>query len=466
MVLDAVTVLATDAHNHDDHGDHDTVLTVKIVLIVVLPLIVIFFASLPFILSLCVHLNRIGKFIRSVLEIGQGFAAGILVAGAVLHIFPEVSRSMEETLIELNASADVAHYPFVSLVALLTFCFIYFSEVSLGRCLQQASKKRMPHQTRSEDEELDHAICSPGIQRTFEDPEDPQQHQDDVSLDCISLSSQREKAQTNITHPATSNNGDKTAHHPTDEHAPNYTPSQHSQDDSKITESVQTIIKQIDSATDEPPVLTDTSGNEIKRRQKNHYNADTHSQDEHNSSNAGRGHHHNFDLLIDHHTSSIAKLISRGLILWLSLSLHSFLTGLGVGSENNSSQLWTLITAIVLHKFFEAYALGDVLRAGMKKKKVLIAVILLIMYSITTSVGTCIGLAVGLGQSAVFALVSSILLSMAIGALLHVGLFELLFHHMISNASLRITIPYVFFFLLGIGGVAVISIFHGGNHDH
>jgi len=405
---------------------------------------------------------------------------------------------MSATIETLGGSEALAHYPFVALLALLAFCFIYFSEFFLGKCLEVhhvGSKKRKMRRDMiregndAHDSNRVHSSTSvsPEHSNTDEDHNDNHKqetiqvhnvqgektHHDDAStiphvdpkdtpltkkdsnqdISLIEVASPRMTAREDSSKPASSDSTDHNRE--SDPILKMDNPADAYSSLSRRGSPAESEEGRSSHDTESPPILEDEHHDNHGEMCLSHQPKKFHDH-----------HTHHFDLLVDHH-ASLAQIVTRGLVLWLSLSLHSFLAGLGLGSETNMSAVWTLIVAIIVHKLFEAYALGDVLREGMKKKKILIAVLLILMYSVTTSVGVGIGMGVSLVDNAWFQLLSNVLLAFAVGALIHVGLFELLFHHMISETTLYITIPYLILFMVGVAGVAVMGIFHDATHaDH
>lgn len=373
---------------------------------------------------------------------------------------------MKNNIINLGGSERLSTYPFPSLIALSTFTLIYFSEFILGKLFEFVSTTKATKKGK-----IYHSHESHNALETHEVSDSKYSHKatgalkeninmnEEIELKIIPSGFQIQDIKTqgienskeNLTKPIIASNSNSN--------------SSSSSDFQNTFELDEEKINNLIEYSNDIKKIENVQNNDIEVKLNKIEDVGemclTHSTKHiHNHSN------HHFDLLIDHH-ASVTQLITRGFILWLSLSIHSFLEGLGLGSQNDMQTIITLIVAILLHKVFEAYALGDVLRMGMKKKQVISAILLLLLYSITTTVGAAIGMGVSFVSNNWFGLVSNILLSVAIGALLHVGLFELLFHHTISESPIYVTIPYLLLYVVGILSVAILGIFSDHTtHNH
>jgi len=124
-------------------------------------------------------------------------------------------------------------------------------------------------------------------------------------------------------------------------------------------------------------------------------------------------------------TIASKESIVTALVFVVALSIHSVFEGLGLGSEGDQHGLTALILAIVAHKLLEAFALGlSVYYAKFKWWQILI---LLIIYAASTPIGIGIGWGATAGSTkASTNLVNGILVALAAGSLLYIGLIEIL----------------------------------------
>jgi len=149
------------------------------------------------------------------------------------------------------------------------------------------------------------------------------------------------------------------------------------------------------------------------------------------------GHHHNHDHDHDHHehtqhhhhSVNIPKIISA-VVLWFSLGAHSVFAGMGLGSEDDERRMWSLFIAIVSHHLVESFALGVIMENACRRRFIF-GFFLLLAYCAATPGGIGIGLAVESleSSSTVFKLVQALILAVASGAFLHVSLLEILVNH-------------------------------------
>jgi len=124
-------------------------------------------------------------------------------------------------------------------------------------------------------------------------------------------------------------------------------------------------------------------------------------------------------------TLASKESIVTALVFVVALSIHSVFEGLGLGSEQDQHGLTALILAIVAHKLLEAFALG--LSVFYAKFKWWQNLILLVIYATSTPVGVGIGWGATSGSTTASTnLINGILVSIAAGSLLYIGLIEIL----------------------------------------
>ncbi|KAL0477321.1 hypothetical protein AKO1_005248 [Acrasis kona] len=187
-----------------------------------------------------------------------------------------------------------------------------------------------------------------------------------------------------------------------------------------------------------------------------HHHHDDHAHHHHHdeeSEDVAHGHSHGDIGFHDLHNKSKATAVITGVILWLSLSIHSFFAGLGLGAEKKHSGLNGLLVAILSHKLVEAFALGSIINEGFRRGW--IVVLFIIAFSLATPVGIAIGLGLSENSGLGFDLAKNCLLALASGAFIHVALFEVLFHQP-DNVILKI-IRFILY-IIGFVQMAILSV--------
>ena len=120
---------------------------------------------------------------------------------------------------------------------------------------------------------------------------------------------------------------------------------------------------------------------------------------------------------------SVTVSIVGTLVLFLALTLHSFLAGLvlGLGGSVTGAGLFF---AIIAHKSFAAWALGCALaRTDRAELSFRAAVVSLVSFSLTTPSGVLIGMVVS-NADGLDGKVQATLVALASGFFLYVGLME------------------------------------------
>lgn len=132
---------------------------------------------------------------------------------------------------------------------------------------------------------------------------------------------------------------------------------------------------------------------------------------------------------------SMVSLLNA-IVLWLSLTIHALFESLGLGSVSDMKQMWTLLVAILSHKFVEAFILGRTIAKGfestdrMNWKQISSIALFVVSFSLASPVG--VGIGIGISRAGAkkysdqFDLVSGIFLALASGAFLYVSMFEIM----------------------------------------
>jgi len=167
------------------------------------------------------------------------------------------------------------------------------------------------------------------------------------------------------------------------------------------------------------------------------------------------------------------SLLSVYLLLCM-LAVHSFIEGIALGVQQNSMSTWTVLWAIVAHKFFAAFALGVSLLKGGVSNRWFLQIIT--FFSLTTPVGGILGMLVNLSfNSGVAAYTSEAFKGIAAGTFIYVSLMEVLDHEFAEHghkdhpepAELEQTDKFKKFGFIaaGITLMSFVSVFGGHSHD-
>lgn len=143
--------------------------------------------------------------------------------------------------------------------------------------------------------------------------------------------------------------------------------------------------------------------------------------DEHGQNNQG-SHNHNVHL----HIIDAAKPLSS-ILLTIALSIHSILEGIGIGTTNSVSTLQTEFIAVLFHKGFTAFALGNQLISSgywtdkRKRKYFFLSIGIFIGVAL---LGICIGWAISNATSD--GLASAIFVGITSGSFIFVAALEII----------------------------------------
>ena len=172
------------------------------------------------------------------------------------------------------------------------------------------------------------------------------------------------------------------------------------------------------------------------------------------------GHSHGFELLEDNAHNQIGIYL-----LEFGITLHSVLIGISLGTTDSSSFV-PLFIALSFHQFFEAIALGAQI-ARLKKKSIIPAIVMIILFTISTPTGVAIGIGIrsnSYNPKAVSTLlVNGIFDSISAGILIYVSLVNLMAAEMGPQCheffALKKRLKFLYFiaFYLGVAVMAVIG---------
>lgn len=127
----------------------------------------------------------------------------------------------------------------------------------------------------------------------------------------------------------------------------------------------------------------------------------------------------------------------RSFVLLLAISIHTVFEGLAIGLQDSANGVWTLFTAIIIHKTIIAFSLGLQFAETLKRKSK--AILFMSIFSVLSPIGIAIGTAVSSGSggdSMAVDVVEGILQCIATGTLLYVSFFEVLMGEIGNDHSL------------------------------
>lgn len=172
------------------------------------------------------------------------------------------------------------------------------------------------------------------------------------------------------------------------------------------------------------------------------------------------GHSHGFELLEENSSNQIGIYL-----LEFGITLHSVLIGIALGTTDSSSFV-ALFIALSFHQFFEAIALGAQI-ARLKKKSIIPAIVMIILFTISTPAGVAIGIGIrsnSYNPKAVSTLlINGIFDSISAGILIYVSLVNLMAAemgpqcHEFFALKKRLKLLYFIAFYLGVAVMAVIG---------
>ena len=123
---------------------------------------------------------------------------------------------------------------------------------------------------------------------------------------------------------------------------------------------------------------------------------------------------------------------TASVILFIALSFHSMMAGLGIGVSSTGAQVWGLTAAVIAHKTVASFALGStVLRVRDTSLKLYAA--MMTGFSCVTPIGGLIGMAIARAEAGsgdddggTDTPVTDALLAIAGGTFVYVGLVEII----------------------------------------
>ncbi|OQR99378.1 zinc (Zn2)-Iron (Fe2) Permease (ZIP) family [Achlya hypogyna] len=131
----------------------------------------------------------------------------------------------------------------------------------------------------------------------------------------------------------------------------------------------------------------------------------------------GRKKSHDDHIPFDKHASGTVAFV-----LFVALSFHSVLEGLGIGAQ--STPAWGVFLAIIIHKGLAAFALGTGMLKSQLSKAKFIAYMLL--FSLMSIFGIIIGWAVNAAESSEDSAAAGICLALASGTFIYVAVMEII----------------------------------------
>lgn len=173
--------------------------------------------------------------------------------------------------------------------------------------------------------------------------------------------------------------------------------------------------------------------------------------DEHEHSHSHTHSHGDFDTI---KKGNWSQRLLKGTILAISLILHSFFEGLGLGAATGWRFI-DLLIAISSHHLISALFLGVTLHA--KDLHWLVFLFYLFMFSAAIPLGIGMGILMSYWHTVEFIIIQGVSMAIAAGVLLYVVCFEILNHF--DPHKPRIMLAKMFFFLLGTFSMVFVTIF-------
>ncbi|KAJ9539121.1 hypothetical protein OSB04_031854 [Centaurea solstitialis] len=145
---------------------------------------------------------------------------------------------------------------------------------------------------------------------------------------------------------------------------------------------------------------------------------------------ASHGHAHGSMILVDSGSSGLSivdryRIVSK--VLELGIIVHSVIIGLSVGASESPKTIKPLVVALTFHQFFEGIGLGGCIFQAQFKS--FAAIVMGIMFSLTTPIGIVIGIIVTNTyneNSPTALIVEGVLNSASAGILIYMALVDLL----------------------------------------
>lgn len=154
-------------------------------------------------------------------------------------------------------------------------------------------------------------------------------------------------------------------------------------------------------------------------------------------------------------SSSSKNATLSALTMTMALGVHSAFEGLGFGAIEHASGTYSVMFALLAHKFLEAFALG--LAIARAKFRIWLAVFVLLLYSCMTPAATAAGIVIQQGiQGGWSALVAAIFSSVAAGSFLYIACFEMIPSELHNGRHVILKFSLV---ALGCGAMGVLAFF-------
>eukprot|EP00762_Andalucia_godoyi_P000008 ANDGO_02236.mRNA.1 Protein zntC len=181
-------------------------------------------------------------------------------------------------------------------------------------------------------------------------------------------------------------------------------------------------------------------------------------------------HHHSMSVDLDasdRETKNrcLSRIKKTMWIMFVVLSMHAFLEGLALGAAANESTITAVFIAIASHKVFEGFALGVRLHAviALSRELVVLSWALAVMFSVVSPLGIGIGIVISDSLAGAAAeIASGVLLSLAAGSFLYVGLVEII-PSAIPRGSVLLNCTSL---IAGYGAMSALALWSHEGHSH
>ena len=158
-----------------------------------------------------------------------------------------------------------------------------------------------------------------------------------------------------------------------------------------------------------------------------------------------------------------ASLVLSFIVIWISLFVWLFFSGLDIGIQDHEFDLWNLFGSNILHKIVATFAFGFLVNNGCRK--VWFAMIWLVSLVCSTPLGVVIGIivhetsdsALHIHDSAPWAMTQGVIVSLVSGTCAYVSLLEIAAKQSTHTKSPYLRALRFLFFLIGFGIIAALA---------
>ena len=163
--------------------------------------------------------------------------------------------------------------------------------------------------------------------------------------------------------------------------------------------------------------------------------------------------HHHPDGHGDHHSHAAHSVLQysmlRSIMLLLALSFHSVFEGIAIGLQDTSTDLFSIFTAVMIHKALMAFSLG--LNMAQSKLSTRNFIVSSIVFNSASPLGVAIGILISGVPPSMFSDISNgVLQCVAGGTFLYITFFEVLPHELNAPGN---RLKKIFFVVIGFAAI-------------